>query len=57
MSMLTQIDSLRSAIKQETGRTVTRAFIFREGAAMLVRQLRVQLAKARKGRLHAKVRK
>ena len=35
---------------------LTRAFILREGGLQFLRQLRVQIAKAKKGHLHAKPR-
>lgn len=53
---LQRIDAFRKEFKASTGKPLTKAFIFREGSKLMIRQLRVYLTKAKKGRLHAKIR-
>ena len=48
------MDALRETLVAKTGVRVTRAHILREGGLRYMKQLRVQLAKADAGVLHAK---
>lgn len=53
---LSELRALQKDFKQATGKTLTRAYVFREGGRLLMRRLRVQLNDALNGRHHAKKR-
>jgi hypothetical protein len=47
----------KKELRKFSGQKITLAFLFREGGRNLMKSLRVQMAKAQKGVLHAKPRK
>lgn len=57
-SLRDTINSFVSEVNGLTGmKSISASLVFREGSKLFMEQLRVQLRKAKKGRLHAKVRK
>lgn len=52
-----EIKKFKKELFQFCGKRVTTAYLFREGASMLMRDLRLQIKRAKRGELHAKKRK
>lgn len=56
LDYLEDFDSFKREVKKETGQKITLAYLFRTGGRNLMKSIRHQLAKAKKGVLHAKPR-
>lgn len=51
-----QIDQIKKDVFEFCGQKVTAAFLFREGILLVIRALRVEMLRAKKGELHGKQR-
>ena len=53
-SLLDEMDRLYDDVYSYCKKKLTRAFLFREGSRLLMRQFRAELKKAKRGEFHAK---